>query len=225
MLLLGMGFMLLEVAGVSRSVLLFGTTWTVNAYVVGAIFALILLANLVASRRPVSVTGWPAAGLAASVLALALVPSAGLAALPLPLRVVVGGGFVALPVFFSGIIFVTAWAATERKDLALGSNLLGSLVGGVASMLSMLIGFRALSLVTLAVYLAAILLLARGRARAPPSPRRRPARPRRHLAIAALSAVPFAGARRPHERRAGSPVQRLAAPPLDDPARAGRLLR
>jgi hypothetical protein len=159
--------MLLEVAGVSRSVLLFGTTWTVNAYVVGAIFALILLGNLVASRWPVPVRSWPAVGLAASVLALALVPSAGLAVLPLPLRVVLGGGFVALPVFFSGLIFVTAWAATERKDLALGSNLLGSLLGGVASMLSMLIGFRALSLVTLAVYLAAILVLSRGRAGVP----------------------------------------------------------
>jgi SAM-dependent methyltransferase len=170
MLLLGMGFMLLEVAGVSRSALLFGTTWTVNAYVVGAIFALILLANLVASRWPIPVAGWPAAGLTGSVLALALVPTAGLAALPLPLRILLGGGFIALPVFFSGLIFVTAWAATERKDLALGSNLLGSLLGGVASMLSMLVGFRALTLLTLAVYLAAILLLSRARAAAPASP-------------------------------------------------------
>ena len=153
MLLLGMGFMLLEVAGVSRSVLLFGTTWTVNAYVVGAIFGMTLLANLVASRWPVAVTGWPAAGLVASVLALAVVPTAGLAALPLPLRVALGGGFLVLPVFFSGLIFVTVWAATERKDLALGSNLLGSLLGGIASMLSMLIGFQALTLLTLGVYL------------------------------------------------------------------------
>lgn len=167
MMLLGMGFMLLEVAGVSRSVLLFGTTWTVNAYVVGAIFAMILLANLVASRRPVAVTGWPAAGLLASILALALVPPAFLAALPLPLRLALGGGFLVLPVFFSGLIFVTAWAATERKDLAFGSNLLGSLVGGVLSMLSMLVGFQGLTLLTLAVYLGALLLLWRGRARLP----------------------------------------------------------
>jgi SAM-dependent methyltransferase len=166
MLLLGMGFMLLEVVGVSRAALYFGTTWTVNAYIVGAIFAMILLANLVASRTRVSLTGWPAWGLVASVLALALVPTAGLAALPLVPRILVAGGFLALPVFFSGLIFVTAWAATERKDLAFGSNLLGSLVGGVASMLSMAIGFRALMLVTLAVYLAALVLLARERARA-----------------------------------------------------------
>ncbi|MEE8561647.1 MAG: hypothetical protein V3S91_06715 [Gemmatimonadota bacterium] len=164
MLLLGMGFMLLEVVGVSRAALYFGTTWIVNAYVVGAIFVMILLANLVASRTRVSVTGWPAWGLVASVLALALVPTAGMAALPLVPRIFVAGGFLALPVFFSGLIFVTAWAATERKDLAFGSNLLGSLIGGVMSMLSMAIGFRALMLVTLVVYLAALLLLARERA-------------------------------------------------------------
>jgi spermidine synthase len=169
MLLLGMGFMLLEVVGVSRAALLFGTTWTVNAYIVGAIFAMILLANLVASRTHVSVTGWPAWGLGASVLALAFMPTAGLAALPLGLRVILGGGFLALPVFFSGLIFVTAWAATDRKDLAFGSNLLGSLVGGVASMLSMAMGFSALMLMTLAIYGAALVLLARerGGARAP----------------------------------------------------------
>ena len=163
MLLLGMGFMLLEVTGVSRAALLFGTTWTVNAYVVGAIFAMILLANLVASRTRIKVTGWPAAGLLASALALALMPTAGLAALPLALRVIAGAGFLALPVGFSGLIFVTAWAATDRKDLALGSNLLGSLLGGVASMLSMAVGFRALTFLTVAVYLAALLVLHRQR--------------------------------------------------------------
>ena len=162
MLLLGMGFMLLEVTSVSRAALLFDTTWTVNAYVVGVIFAMILLANLVASRASISVTRWPAMGLVGSALALAVMPTAGLAALPLALRVVLGGGFLTLPVFFSGLIFVSAWAATERKDLALGSNLLGSLLGGVASMLSMVVGFQALVLLTLAVYLSALLALRRG---------------------------------------------------------------
>jgi SAM-dependent methyltransferase len=164
MVLLGAGFMLLEVSGVSRAALLFGTTWTVNAYVVGAILGMILVANLAASRMRVSPSGWPFAGLLASLLALALVPAAVFTALPLPARILVGGGFLALPVFFSGLVFVTAWSAEERRDLALGSNLIGSLVGGVASMLTMVVGFRGLTFLTLAVYLAALLTLrARGR--------------------------------------------------------------
>jgi SAM-dependent methyltransferase len=166
MLLLGMGFMLLEVVGVSRAALLFGTTWTVNAYIVGAIFAMILLANLVASRRDVAEEAWPTLGLLLSIAALTVVPGAVLASLPLPARVLVGGGFLTLPVFFSGLVFVSAWARAVRRDLALGSNLLGSLLGGIASMLTLVIGFRSLMLLALAVYLGAILLLRRARVRA-----------------------------------------------------------
>jgi hypothetical protein len=161
MILLGAGFMLLEVTGVSRAALLFGTTWIVNAYVVGAILGMVLLANLVASRVDVNPRGWSALGLVVSLLALALLPPARLAALPWGARVILGAGFLSLPVFFSGLIFVSAWARTARKDLALGANLLGSLLGGVATMLSMAIGFRALMFLTLAVYLGALLALGR----------------------------------------------------------------
>jgi hypothetical protein len=162
MMLLGMGFMLLEVSGVSRAALLFGTTWTVNAYVVGAILSMILLANLVASRWSPAGRVWPAAGLLASLGVLAAVPTAPLAALPLAARILVGGGLLSLPVFFAGLVFVSSWATRGRRDLALGSNLLGSLLGGVASMASMAIGFRGLALLTLAVYLAALVSLRRG---------------------------------------------------------------
>lgn len=162
MILLGAGFMLLEVMGVSRAALLFGSTWTVNAHVVGAILGMILLANLTASRARIEPLGWPAAGLVLSVLALALAPISTLAALPLPARILVGGGFLALPVYFSGLVFVSAWSAQERRDLALGSNLIGSLVGGVASMLTMVIGFRGLTFLTLAVYIGALLALRAG---------------------------------------------------------------
>ena len=161
LLLMGAGFMLLEVTGVSRAALLFGTTWTVNAYVVAAILGMILCANFVASKVRLKPTGWPAWGLLGSLLALALVPPNILASLPIVARVIVGAGFLALPVFFSGLIFVSAWASSPRKDLALGSNLLGSLLGGVATMLSMLIGFRALMFLTLGIYAGALLTLRR----------------------------------------------------------------
>lgn len=167
MLLLGAGFMLLEVSAVSRAALLFGTTWTVNAYVVGTILSMALFANLLASRARPHPIGWPAAGLLASLVAHVVVPTAWLASLPLAPRIAAGAGFLALPVFFSGLIFVSLWAGSERKDLAFGSNILGSLLGGVASMLSMLVGFRWLSLLTLAVYAAALLRARPGPASVP----------------------------------------------------------
>jgi hypothetical protein len=170
MLLLGAGFMLLEVSGVSRAALLYGTTWTVNAYVVGAILGMILLANLVASRVDYDPRGWPFAGLLASLLLVAFVPPVWLASLPTAPRVLLGGAFLALPVFFSGLVFVAVWARLERRDLALGSNILGSLLGGIASLLSMLVGFQQLTLLTVVVYLGALLLIRReagaGRVRA-----------------------------------------------------------
>lgn len=157
MLLLGAGFMLLEVTGVSRAALLFGTTWTVNAYVVGAVLGMILLANLSVDRLRPDPFGWPFAGLLVSLLLLAVAPLRWLTGLDLPLRILLGGAFFTLPVYFSGIAFVSLWARAERRDLALGSNLLGSLVGGVLSMLTMAVGFRSVALLTLACYLAALL--------------------------------------------------------------------
>jgi SAM-dependent methyltransferase len=162
MLLLGAGFMLLEVSGVSRAALLYGTTWVVNAYVVAAVLGMILLANWVASLWSPAPEGLPSFGLVLSLVALGLVPTAWLAALPAAARVLLGGAFLALPVFFAGLIFVALWARSERKDLALGSNLLGSLLGGVASMLSMVTGFRALTFLTLAIYIGALLLIRKG---------------------------------------------------------------
>jgi spermidine synthase len=161
MLLLGAAFMLLEVSAVNRAALLFGTTWTVNAYVVGALMIMILLANLIASRMPDLRLGWPFVGLCLSLVLMAFVPARTFAALPLSFRVVLGGGFLALPVLFSGLIFVSVWARADRKDLAFGSNILGSLVGGVLSMLSMLIGFNALTWFTAGCYLLALMLLLR----------------------------------------------------------------
>jgi SAM-dependent methyltransferase len=161
MLLLGTGFMLLEVSAVNRAALLFGTTWTVNAYVVAALMVMVLLANLKASQNPSMPLSWPFGGLCISLVLIGVVPARTFAALALPSRVILGGGFFALPVFFSGLIFVLLWARAERKDLALGSNILGSLVGGVASVLSMLVGFNAITWLTAACYLLALLFLIR----------------------------------------------------------------
>ena len=159
MFFLGAGFMLLEISAVNRASLLFGTTWKVNAIVVGTVMIMILLANLFASKIKINAGTWPFAGLILNLLVLILLPISWFAGISLPLRVIVGGSFLVMPVFFSGLLFISLWAKMEHKDQAFGSNLLGSLVGGVASMLSMQIGFKALMWLTLAVYLIVFLLI------------------------------------------------------------------
>jgi len=161
MLLLGAGFMLLETSAVSRAALLFGTTWTVNAYVVGSVLVMILFANLLASKLASDRVTWVVGCLAASLLALAAVPPTYFLYLPMVARILAGGLFLTLPVLFSGMLFVTQWASREHRDAAFGDNLLGALFGGVASLLSMLVGFSGLALLALAIYLGAALLIVR----------------------------------------------------------------
>ena len=116
MLLLGAGFMLLEVTGVSRAALLYGTTWKVNAYVVGAILSMVLLANLAAAAMRACRHGLAVRRPRARHPRHRPRAHRGLAALPLAVRIVAGGAFLALPVFFSGLVFVPEWAAAERSD-------------------------------------------------------------------------------------------------------------
>ena len=47
-------------------------------------------------------------------------------------KAAVVGLLTSLPMFFSGIVFIRSFAAAERKDAALGANLMGALVGGRA---------------------------------------------------------------------------------------------
>ncbi len=163
---LGAAFMLLEVHNVSRLALVFGTTWRVNAWVIGAILGLILLANLVVSRlhgagkRPGK---WAVIGLMVT-LALAYF---------VPLEIFLGmsglaGGALAtllltLPIFFAGLVFADAFARSQSPTFALGWNVLGSVVGGLTESLSYVVGIPAL-VPAATLFYAVALLWPRGRA-------------------------------------------------------------
>ncbi len=154
---LGAAFLLLEVQTVSRATLLFGMTWVVNAIVISAVLVMILLANLVAALKPDLPRAFPAAGLAVTVAALALVPLAWFNELVPAVRIPVASAFLTAPVFFSGLIFIRSFAAAADKARALGSNLIGALVGGLLESLSFVTGLRALIVLVGAFYLAALL--------------------------------------------------------------------
>ena len=73
-LLLGAAFFLLETSNVVRMALLFGSTWWVNTVVFAGILALVLLANLTASRWHVPISLCVAA-LSVGILAAAMLPT------------------------------------------------------------------------------------------------------------------------------------------------------
>jgi len=156
---LGAAFMLLEVHNDSRLALVFVTTWQVNAWVIGAILSLILLANAacaVLARRGITVGRWAVPLLFASLAAAYFVP---LEVLLLQSQVV--GGLLATlllsaPIFFAGLVFAEAFSRTTAPGFALGWNVLGAVLGGMAENLSYIWGIPALVPLAALFYLAAL---------------------------------------------------------------------
>jgi Spermine/spermidine synthase domain len=159
--LLGAGFMLLETQIVSRMALLFGTTWVVNSIVVSALLCLIVAANLVYGRFRNFPLSLEYSGLFVSLLVSFVVPTDKFFLASTALRALVSGLVLCLPVFFAGIIFVSSFARVNFQGSALGSNLFGSLAGGLLESLSLWFGLKSLVVLAAIIYAASALALLR----------------------------------------------------------------
>ena len=161
--LLGAGFMLLETRMVTALSLLFGSTWIVNASVFSGILIVILLANLlVAWRTPDRVVLWFVPLIVSLTITWAVSPSA-LNQFDVISRGILGGLLLAIPVGFAAVVFATLLKRAKDPSGALGSNLIGAMVGGIAEYSSMALGLRAMALLALLLYLGAMLILSRVR--------------------------------------------------------------
>ncbi|MEO6325628.1 MAG: hypothetical protein ABIT01_12685 [Thermoanaerobaculia bacterium] len=158
---MGAGFLLIETRGVTTLSLLFGSTWIVNAFVFGGVLLIVLVANLAVQwRTPDDLRPWFGL-LLLSLAATYLVPTSALLRLGLLERGLLGGLLNALPVGFAGIIFSSLLKRSSDPASALGSNLVGAIVGGCLEYVSMFTGLRALSLLAIAIYLLAFLFTIR----------------------------------------------------------------
>lgn len=154
---LGAAFMLLEVQNVSKASVVLGNTWEVNAVIISCVLILILLANWIAAALPNLPVGPVYGLLCGTCLLLYFVDVARFGFLPFAGKAAVVGGLTSLPMLFSGIIFIRSFAVTPRKDVALGANLLGALVGGVLQSLTFVTGIKALLLIVAGLYFASLL--------------------------------------------------------------------
>ncbi len=148
---LGAGFMVYEFQNISKSSLIFGNTWVTNLFIITGVLSLILAANLIVARKWIGLK-WGIGLLLASLGAQLLVPTAWFNTLNGLIKAVVAIGFLNLPHFFSGIVFANLFATHKNKALALGSNLLGSAIGGFLEILSFWWGIQSLIYVTLVLY-------------------------------------------------------------------------
>ena len=64
-----------------------------------------------------------------------------------------------LPVFFAGIIFVSSFAKANFRGSALGSNLFGSLAGGLLESLSLWFGLKSLIVLAAIIYAGSAIAL------------------------------------------------------------------
>jgi SAM-dependent methyltransferase len=150
---LGAGFMLMEVQIISKLALLFGTTWLVNAIAISALLGLILLANAVAARVPAMTGAIAYVGLFAALAVCYLVPLQALLFESFWLRAVLSTLLLCSPVFFAGLIFISSFAQAKFSAEAFGSNLFGSVIGGLLEALSFWTGIRSLLIVAGICYL------------------------------------------------------------------------
>jgi hypothetical protein len=124
----------------------------VNSLVFFTVLTMVLLANLYVLKVPAIHGVWHYAGLLVFLAVSVMVP----------LDVFLGGGIVwryvvpcvlALgPMFFAGVIFARSFRDSSNPDHAFGSNIAGSVVGGLSEPLSMLVGFRYLLLLAMVYY-------------------------------------------------------------------------
>jgi hypothetical protein len=156
---LGAGFLLLEAQVISKIALLFGTTWVVNSIVIGGLLVLILAANTLVGFKPTFPVTPAYIGLLATLAVGYLVPVRAIFFTSLSARVVAATLMLCLPVFFAGIVFMKSFAQAGFSPEALGSNLLGAMVGGMLESISLWTGIRSLSILAAALYVASWIAL------------------------------------------------------------------
>lgn len=152
---LGAGFMLLETKSITELSLLFGSTWTVNAFVISAVLVTILAANLSVLHWHLTRSIWPFPVLIGLLVVNWAMPPSFFLSLPPAIAGAAAALFFALPIFAAGLLFARRFRVEVDPDRALGFNLVGAMVGGFCEYSSMVFGIRFLYLLALGAYLVA----------------------------------------------------------------------
>jgi hypothetical protein len=143
---MGAAFTLLQTRSIVQLLLLFGSTWLVNALSFFAILAVVLVANALAARfRFQNVGGLFALLFGALVLNYALPIKALLIDPPL-VRYALAIALMFSPIFFANLIYSTLFRDTLQAGNAYGANLLGSIIGGASEYLALYFGYQNLML-------------------------------------------------------------------------------
>jgi SAM-dependent methyltransferase len=155
---MGAAFLLLETKSVVQFALLFGTTWFVNALVfIGVLLAVLAAIEVSLRFRVRNAALLYLALFVALALAWSVEPEA-LLSLDVPARFAASVSLAFAPVFLANLVFAQRFHDVGASTAALGANLLGAMVGGVLEYSSLLLGYRNLFMVAVALYGLAFVL-------------------------------------------------------------------
>jgi len=160
---MGAAFLLLETKNIATFALLFGTTWFVNALVFAGVLVIVLAAVEVTRKLKTPPLPVIYAGIAAS-LALAWVIKPEML-LPLSFwpRLIAATLLAFIPIFLANVAFAKRFRASGDSQAAFAINLLGTIVGGCLEYAALFTGYDNLLIVTGLLYLAAFVLIPRGK--------------------------------------------------------------
>ncbi len=166
-MLLGAAFMLLETRAITQFALLFGSTWIVNAIVIGSILSVIWLGNylLWTGRTAPPKVIYPL--LLACLIVLYVVPIDFALHLSTGPRVLAAAVIIGLPVFLASLVFSESFRHVTDTSAAFGSNLVGVVIGGTLEYASMIWGLDFLYLLALGMYVLSWIALTKSRATIP----------------------------------------------------------
>ncbi len=150
---LGAAFLLIEIKSISQLALILGSTWTVNAIVIGTIMFLILAANFISYYFKIRKLTLIYIFLLLSVLISYLLPLKIFLSYGLFIGKLLPTFILLIPLFFAGIIFANSFKNCRNAQIALGWNLLGSVLGGLLEYTSVIFGFKKLALFAMALYI------------------------------------------------------------------------
>lgn len=156
---LGAGFMLIETKGITELALVYGSNWFVVSIVISFILIMAYFANLMVIRKVKIKIEVIYFFILSSLLFGYYFTHLDLAGLPSVLLKFLVPLILTIPIFFSGLAFSKQLSIEKSVGIALSSNILGAIFGGLLEYNSMYFGFRSLYLLGFAMYLLAFIFI------------------------------------------------------------------
>ena len=160
---MGAAFMLLEARSIVQFLLLFGSTWLVNALVFFAILLVVLLATWIASRWRFTRLWVLYLLLLASLVLNFFLPLQRVLFESLVLRYLAATTLMFAPIFLANLIFGALFRDVQQANLAFGANLLGTMAGGTLEYLALVAGYHNLIILAGLLYFLAFRSVVRAR--------------------------------------------------------------